>query len=54
MSEEFIDFCIVVFVIILLFVIIYGITILKECNKIIKQCDKENKTKDFEDGKIIR
>lgn len=54
MSEEFIDFCIVVFVIILLFVIIYGITILKECNKIIKQCDKENKTKDYEDGKIIR
>ena len=39
MSEEFIDFCIVVFVIILLSVIIYGITILKECNKIIKQCD---------------
>lgn len=36
MSEEFIDFCIAVFVIILSLVIIYGITILKECNKIIK------------------
>ncbi len=54
MSEGIIDFCIVVFVVILLSVIIYGITILKECNKIIKQCNKEDKTKDFEDGKIIR
>ena len=39
MNEEFIDLCIAVFVIILSLVIIYGITILKECEEIIKQCD---------------
>ena len=54
MSEGIIDFFIAVFVIILSLVIIYGISILKECKEIIKQCDKENKTEDFEDGKIIR
>ena len=39
MSEGIIDFFIAVFVIILSLVIIYGISILKECKEIIKQCD---------------